>query len=284
MTPTEKNLLTRIHPWQVVFGLGLALTLGLPIHSAAAPPMVGALATNILGQNQFGTIKGRLVWGGEKIPPPVVLQEVGKAATNPNVCAKDKAIMSRDLVVDPKTKGVAYAFAYILRPKGNNPQAVAQLIANSPKVELDQLNCEFQPFLLPMHQDQILIIKASDPMINHNVRIIAFANEGKNQTLAPGKSLELKLVAERQPITMTCDIHSWMYAYVMVFDHPFFTTTAADGTFEIKGIPPGTQKLVIRLPKKGYANPGMGTGMPVEVKAGQVTDVGEIKLMDKPGS
>ncbi len=145
------------------------------------------------------------------------------------------------------------------------------------------MNCEFQPFVLPMHQDQTLVIKASDPMINHNVRIVAFTNQGMNKTLAPQGTLEVKLVAERHPIAMNCDIHPWMTAYVMVYDHPFFTTTAADGSFEIKGVPPGTQNLVIRLPKVGYANPGMGRGMPVEVKAGQVTDLGEIKFDVKPG-
>ncbi len=284
MIQTEQNIHIRSVPTRALLGLGVLLTLGLPIPATAAPPTVGVVAASLLGQGQFGTIKGRLVWGSDQVPPPVVLQPVGKAATNPDVCAKNKAILSRDLVVDPKTKGVAYAFAYLLRPKGGNPKAVKDLIAAHPKVELDQLNCEFQPFLLPMHQDQTLVIKASDPMINHNVRITAFTNEGKNQTLAPGGTLEVKLVAERHPITMKCDIHSWMTAYVMVFDHPFFTTTAADGTFEIKGVPPGTQNLIVRLPNSGFANPGMGRGMPVEVQAGKVTDVGEIKFTVKSGS
>ncbi len=74
-------------------------------------------------------------------------------------------------MVDPQTKGVAYAFAYISRPKGENPDAIKELLSKQPKVELDQKNCEFVPYVLPMYEGQTLIVKASDPGINHNVRL-----------------------------------------------------------------------------------------------------------------
>jgi hypothetical protein len=141
------------------------------------------------------------------------------------------------------------------------------------------MNCEFQPYVLAMHKDQKLIIKASDPLINHNVRLSPFVNPGLNQTLPPNGKLELKLVAERLPIKVVCDIHSWMKCYVGVYDHPFFATTGADGSFEIKGVPPGTQNLVLWQEKAGYVNPqGAGRGMPVVVKAGEVTDLGAITI------
>ena len=88
----------------------------------------------------------------------------------------------------------------------------------------------------------------------------------------------MKLVAESLPIEITCDIHPWMTAYVMVFDHPFFATTAKDGSFEIQGVPAGTQNLVLWQAKVGFATPGVGRGMPIEVKADEVTDVGNIVL------
>jgi hypothetical protein len=64
----------------------------------------------------------------------------------------------------------------------------------------------------------------------------------------------------------------------MVFDHPFFTTTGADGAFEIKGVPAGDQNLIVWQEKVGYVTPGLARGMPVTVRAGEVTDVGVIKL------
>jgi hypothetical protein len=229
------------------------------------------------GQSEYGTIKGKLVWGGDNPPPPTNLVEKGQAQKDGDVCAKDKPIPARDLVVDPKSKGVAYGFAYLVRPKGSNPEAVQKLVSSAPKVVLDQKNCAFEPYVLPMHQDQTLVIKSTDPK-NHNVRYSAFTNGGFNKIVAPGEQLEVKLVAERYPIVLACDIHPWMKGFIMVFDHPFFTTTAPDGSFEIKGVPAGDQNLIVWQERVGYVTEGKARGMPVKVPAGGVVDVGELKI------
>jgi len=258
-------------------GLGLAVALGFSVPATAGPPVAGMLAAGLVGQSDFGTIKGRLVWGGADAPTAKVDVEQGKAAKDPEICAKDRPILSREIVVDPKTKGVANSFVYLVRPKGKNPEAVQELIAKNPKVELDQLGCEFMPYSLAIHQDQTLVIKSSDPR-SHNVRFNSFGNGNANEILAPNAKLEKKLVAERFPVTILCDIHPWMKGYLMVFDHPFFTITRPDGSFEIKGVPAGEQNLVVRQENVGWITPGAGKGTPVTVKAGEVTDMGEIVL------
>ena len=111
--------------------LGIA---GLSAEPAKAALPVATLAAGSPAQAGFGTIKGRLVWGGADVPQPKVLQEVGKATKDPEVCAKDKAILSRELVVDPKTKGIQHGFAYLVKPSGANPEAVAGLVKKAAKV------------------------------------------------------------------------------------------------------------------------------------------------------
>ena len=40
-----------------------------------------------------------------------------------------------------------------------------------------------------------------------------------------------------------CDVHPWMFAWVSVFDHPYFAVSAADGKFTIKNVPAGKYTL-----------------------------------------
>lgn len=258
-------------------GIAAALVLAFAESTRAGALPVGPLAASLAGQSGYGTIKGRLVWGGAEAPAPKVLIAKGKAGKDPEVCAAGGDLISHDLVVDPKTKGVKFAFVYLTKPNGSNPDAVKALLEKNPSVEVDQKHCEFLPYATAIHQDQTLIFKSSDP-VNHNVHLSPFANAPFNLILAANGSVEKKLVAERRVIPLTCDIHPWMKGWIMVFDHPFFAITGEDGSFEISGVPSGAQKLVIWQASVGYATAGLAQGMPVNVNSTGVTDIGEIKL------
>ena len=44
-------------------------------------------------------------------------------------------------------------------------------------------------------------------------------------------------------IAVKCNVHPWMRSYIGVVSHPFFAVTGDDGTFTIKGLPPGTYTI-----------------------------------------
>jgi hypothetical protein len=247
----------------------------LPTWLAAVLVVCGAAEAR--AQGNFGTIKGRLVWAGAEVPPAKNLVEVGAAPKDPSVCAKSQVIPDRSLLVDPKTKGIRYAFAYLNKPQGANPDAAKALVASTPEVLIDQKNCEFLPYVTAVYQQQSVVLKSSDP-VNHNVRFSAFTNAPFNQILPPNGQVTLKLVGERRPIPLNCDIHPWMKGFIMVFDHPFFAVTGEDGSFVIEGVPAGAQNLVVWQETKGYVTAGLARGQAVQIVAGKVTDVGEIKL------
>jgi hypothetical protein len=230
--------------------------------AAAAPP----------AQDAFGTIKGRLIWGGDQAPPPRKV-EVDKDA---EVCGK-MPIFDPDVVVDAKSKGVENGFAYLVKPKGTNPDMDKALLQKQPELVIDQRGCIFVPYATAMHKDQKLIFKSSDP-VAHNVHYVSFTNAPYNRMLPPNGQDEVRLVAETRTIPLTCDFHKWMRGYIMVFDHPFFALTKPDGSFEIQGVPAGIQRLVVRHGKGGFVSPNLAQGIEVKVEPGKTVDVGEFKL------
>src|SRR5579875_520788 len=76
----------------------------------------------------WGTLKGRVIFNGTP-PQPAVLQEVGKAQKDPEVCAKTAPIMSERLVVNSGTKGVKNVFVYLQRPTAVNEEAKKAALA-----------------------------------------------------------------------------------------------------------------------------------------------------------
>jgi hypothetical protein len=253
--------------------LGL-LVLGAPGRSASAePPTLAPVATpSPAPQDGFGTIKGRLVWGGSEIPKPEPITQ--NKEKDPQVCAKEP-LFKRDLVVDPDTKGVANAFAYLPAPKGKNPGREAEYLKEHPKVEIDQVNCQFVPYASAGMSKQEWLFKSSDA-VGHNVHYTGFLNNA-NFALGPNGEATKSLNPDKRPTPLTCDIHPWMQGYLLIVDHPFFAVTAKDGSFEIQGVPAGTQGLVVWLPS-GFVTEGGLKGKPVKVEAGKTTDLGEIVL------
>ena len=244
--------------------------------SRAGVPL-GPVAAGVVGQSEYGTIKGRLVWGGDEAPAQKILVEKGQATKDPAFCAAAGAIPDHSLVVDPKTKGIKYAFVYLVKPKGENTAAVKALMDKNASVVIDNKNCEFVPFATAIYQDQKIDFTSSDPL-NHNMHGTPFKNDGFNFILPPNGKVTKSFEAERQVIPLTCDLHPWMKGYIMVFDHPFFAVTGDNGSFEIAGVPAGAQKLVVRMGDGKFVTAGGGVGVPVTVVAGKATDVGEVKL------
>ena len=233
-----------------------------------------------------GTIKGRLVWAGDAVPVPKVLVKKGDPAVKDPVCKADN-IVSKDLTVDPATKGIADAFAYLLTPaKGfsdtEKPLVAAAekaLLAKTPAVVVDQIGCEYVPYATVVYKDQKLSFKSSDP-VGHNVDFKPFNNGAINPMLPPNGKVDypIKKGAERRPAAAVCSIHPWMKGFVFIVDNPFAVVTKDDGSFEITGVPAGKQQLVLWQSTKGFVTEGGNKGVTVEVPSGGTADVGEIKM------
>ena len=83
----------------------------------------------------------------------------------------------------------------------------------------------------------------------HNIHPRPVVNTGFNVG-QPRKGMETdkKFDKAETIFPVSCDVHPWMRSYISVFDHPFFTTTKEDGSFEIPGVPPGEYEIEAQHP------------------------------------
>ncbi|MCU1258866.1 MAG: hypothetical protein JWO80_1751, partial [Bryobacterales bacterium] len=105
--------------------------------------------------------------------------------------------------------------------------------------KLNQEGCIYSPHVLGIMTGQTLEISNSDPL-NHNVHAEASTNTAWNESQPPRAEKKFKTFDKQEVLLpVTCSVHPWMRSYIGVVAHPFFAVTGDDGSFAIKGLPPG---------------------------------------------
>lgn len=102
---------------------------------------------------------------------------------------------------------------------------------------IDQINKEFVPFVTAVQVGTAILFPNKDN-IRHHV-----------YSFSPAKKFELPLYegTPAQPVvfdkvgfvTLGCNIHDWMIAYVAVLPTPYFQVTGSDGRAVIRNLTPG---------------------------------------------
>ena len=107
---------------------------------------------------------------------------------------------------------------------------------------MDQRNETFVPHVLAVTTGTTVDFPNSD-RIYHNVFSLSKARPFDLGRYAVGRSKSVRF--DRPGIVRVfCDIHSHMSAFILVFSHPFFSVTGADGRYRIENVPPGSYTLV----------------------------------------
>jgi hypothetical protein len=189
-------------------------------------------------------------------------------------------ILSEDLVVNPKNKGVRWVIVF-LTPDGKEPLPIHPDLkkVKPTKVTLDIRPGRFEPHVLLMREGQSLTIKNPGPIpYNANWCGVGPQAQSGNVLIPPrGTHVVGNLKTERLFINMRDAIHPWMKAWIKVFDHPYFAVTDADGKFTIPRAPAGRYRLVTWQEQTGWG-PGGKTGVPVDIQGGSGAVV-KLKLM-----
>lgn len=175
------------------------------------------------------TVKGRIIFEGVAPPP----EEVEVKSDVPT-CGSVKKIPK---ILLGENQGVANAVVKIIGAQGT---------AAPGKGTLDQVNCEFAPHVQALPAGSTLVLTSSDAVL-HNSH--AFYEDGSTvfNIAVPIPGMEVTQQLSRPGIIrLRCDAgHTWMSAYLVVSEEPYFALTDADGNFTIEGVPAGNYELEI---------------------------------------
>ena len=110
-------------------------------------------------------------------------------------------------------------------------------------VVLDQVGCVYTPRVVGVMTGQTLQIRNSDSTL-HNVIGNLKTNKKFNEGMSvKDGSIEKVFQNPEFKADFRCFMHPWMVAYVHVLEHPFYAITGPDGSFTLKGLPPGEYEI-----------------------------------------
>jgi len=112
------------------------------------------------------------------------------------------------------------------------------------KIEIDQKGCQFNPHVQIVPVGSRLTMLNTDK-VNHNVHIFSSINDAINRMQGKHRRrMPLKSVTKPEgPVSVKCDIHGWMSAWIAYVPHPYFAVTNEKGEFTLENVPAGTYKL-----------------------------------------
>jgi plastocyanin len=191
----------------------------------------------------------------EKAPPPAFKVDPatagvlkGKIQFTGKKPARKKIDMSGDPACAAAHHGGAYDESLVVNANGTLANTFVYIKSGlegktfevpATPVTIDQRGCWFHPRVLGIQTGQTLEVTNSDP-VTHNIHPLAQINREWNHSQGEGDApLARKFMTTEVMIRVKCNIHSWMHAFIGVVAHPYFAVTGADGTFEIRNVPPG---------------------------------------------
>jgi hypothetical protein len=186
-----------------------------------------------------GDITGKITLKGT--PPPE------KDLPLDPTCGKIHPTKKTRLYVVGKGGELADTFVYLKEGvKAGAPASDKALL-------VDQVGCEYQPYVAGAMVNQKITVRNSDPVL-HNVHVMP-ANPGNKESnmaqLPKSKDLDFTFSTEEIFLKFKCDVHPWMFSYVSIMKHPYFAVSGTDGTFKIANVPPGKYTIEAKHRKAG---------------------------------
>jgi plastocyanin len=193
------------------------------------PAATAQQAATPIDQATVGEITGKVAFDGAKPKQARIMMDQDPVCVKKHsgpVYAEDNAVNSNDTLpnvfIYVKSGAEKYTFA-----------------TPTDAVTLDQDGCMYKPHVMGIMTGQTLKVVSSDAT-THNIHPMPKDNREWNESQPPGAApIEKTFARSEIMIPVKCNQHPWMRAYIGVVSNPFYAVTGSDGTFTIKGLPPG---------------------------------------------
>ena len=216
-------------------GLRLAVLIGATTVLIAAT-MVGGRASLVLAYEvaavpNGGVIEGKVAFDGSKPPPRKIIPTKDREA-----CGGVREVEQVMLAPD---KGVAEAVVWVKQVAKGKPWDKP---AEPPG--LGNAGCEFSPRVQIVPVGREVEFFNTDPVF-HNLHTFLDKSTVHNLSLPKGGRKIRKACPDPGLVTVECDAHAWMKAWIYVADSPYYALTGKDGRFTINDLPPGSYTLAV---------------------------------------
>jgi plastocyanin len=156
-----------------------------------------------------------------------------------SLCRTAPAASLAVTVKDTKGATVSDAVVYA-RKNGTTPEPVKK------QTIIDQRNKQFVPYLTAVQVGTSILFPNSDNIRHH---VYSFSSAKKFElplyTGVPAKPVVFDNIGF---VTLGCNIHDWMIAYVAVLPTPYFRVTGNDGRAVLKDLPAGQYTIDVWQP------------------------------------
>lgn len=140
--------------------------------------------------------------------------------------------------------GIASAVVFIEGIREGKPMPALPEDART----MDQRNCQYVPHMLAVPVGSHAIFTNGDDA-SHNVRVEE-PGSGRvmmNQAQPVRGRRDSMMVQRAGPVSVGCDYHPWMNAYVFGVDNPYYAVTDSSGAFRLADVPPGSYTVKMWL-------------------------------------
>lgn len=200
-----------------------------------------------------GRFRGKLSYAG----PPVTPVEM-RVTKDSSICGE--GVRSIQPVRVSADGGLSDAVVHIRGVTAGKPWTP---VFDTTKIY--QIDCSFQPFVQIGKSTADAEIFNYDPIL-HNIHAYEVYNGTRRAmfNFSQPKAGQVDFIPLRlrrgHLITIDCNAHNWMAAWVYTSSSPYIAITSSDGQFDIGDIPPGEYEVVVWHPALGERTGPLSVG------------------------